>query len=303
VQDQDELARQFNENRSRLRNVAFRLLGSAAEAEDALQEAWLKLSRADASGIGNLGGWLTAVVSRVCLDLLRARASRREVAETGPEESGEELSAELSPESELALADAIAPALLVVLETLRPAERIALVLHDMFDLSFEEIAGILERKPAAVRQLATRARRRVKGATTGGALDAGRRRELVGAFLAASRDGDFDRLLALLSPDAVLRVDALAVRTAAAHAKQGAPSLAPEVRGAAKVAEVFKGRAKGALPSLIDGRPGAVWAMGGQIRSAFLFTVQGDRIVAIDLVMEPDELSRMSVQIEKGNPS
>lgn len=285
------LARQFDENRAHLRAVAYRMLGSAAEAEDAVQETWLKLNRSDSREVRNLGGWLTTVLARVCLDMLRTRRSRREdpltAAADSPGEGG--------PEDDLALADATGPALLVVLETLAPAERVAFVLHDLFDLSFEEIGCILGRTAAAARQLASRARRRVRGveAPTG---DLARHRELVSAFLAASRDGDFERLLAVLSPDALLRADPLAVSMAAARRRHGAPCLSPEVRGAENVANAFKGRARAALPALIDGEAGAVWAMGGQVRAAFLFTIQHDRIAEIDIVMRPEDLAGLDVE-------
>jgi RNA polymerase sigma-70 factor (ECF subfamily) len=193
------------------------------------------------------------------------------------------------------LADAIGPALLVVLDMLAPAERVAFVLHDMFDCSFEEIAPIVDRTPEAARQLASRARRRVRGAAAP-ATDVARHRELVSAFLAASRDGDFERLLAVLSSDAVLRADELAVRTAAAN-QRGAPRLAPEVRGAQLVADAFKGRARGALPALIDGDAGAVWAMGSQVRAAFVFTIERSIITEIDLVMDPAHLAKLDVEI------
>ena len=225
------------------------MLGSAGEADDAVQEAWLKVSRAETSGVENLGGWLTTVVARVCLDMLRARRARGEQP-LGP--AADAVPAGANPETEVAFADAIGPALLVVLDMLAPQERVAFVLHDMFDLSFEEIAPIVERTPAAARQLASRARRRVRGAAAP-PTDVAQHRELVGAFLAASRDGDFDRLLAVLSPDAVLRADAKSVRVAAAYRDRGGPVLAPEVRGAAEVAHAFQGRATAALPALIDG--------------------------------------------------
>lgn len=285
------LARRFEENRDRLRAVAYRMLGSASEAEDAVQETWLKLSRSDSGEVRNLGGWLTTVLARVCLDMLRTRRSRREdplaAAADSPGNGG--------PEDDLTLADATGPALLVVLETLAPAERVAFVLHDLFDLSFEEIGRILGRTPAAARQLASRARRRVRGAEAP-AGDVERHRELVGAFLAASRDGDFERLLAVLSPDVMLRADPLAVSMAAARQRQGAPRLSAQVRGAENVANVFKGRARGALPALIDGQAGAVWAMGGQVRAAFLFAIRHGRITEIDIVMSPEDLAGLDVK-------
>lgn len=290
--ESDWLATRFDESRPRLRAVAYRMLGSNSEAEDAVQETWLKLSRADTVEVQNLGGWLTTVVARVCLDMLRTRRARREEPLTpGADAPGDD-----PAEKDLALADATGQALLIVLETLAPAERVAFVLHDMFDLSFDEIAPIVERTPAAARQLASRARRRVRGADAP-AADVARHRELVSAFLAASREGDFGRLLAVLSPEVVLRADDVSVRIAAARQKQGAPAIAAEVRGAAQVAEVFRGRAAAALPALIDGEAGAVWAMGGTVRSAFVFRFDAGRITAIELVMEPQQLAALEVRI------
>ena len=291
--DDDWLAQQFDAHRTRLRAVAYRMLGSVSEAEDAVQETWLKLSRSDSERVQNLSGWLTTALARVCLDMLRTRRSRREdPLELTPEASGEG-----SPDEDLALADATGSALMVVLETLVPAERVAFVLHDLFDLSFEDIAPILERTPVATRQLASRARRRVRGTETPPA-DLARHRELVEAFLAASREGDFDRLLAVLSPEVVLRADQLAVSTAAARQRHGAPDLVPELRGAEAIANVFKGRAHGAVPALIDGEPGAVWAMGGQVRSAFLFTIKRDQFTSIEIVTDPVDLAELDVKIE-----
>ncbi len=195
---------------------------------------------------------------------------------------------------DVALADEIGPALLIVLETLAPAERVAFVLHDFFDLSFDDVAAVLDRTPAAARQLASRGRRRVRGAAEP-VVDHERRQQVVAAFLAASRDGNFDQLLAVLSPDAVLYADSLAVRTAEERKWAGAPSLAAEVRGAAAVAEVFEGRARGATTVVIDGEPGAAWVVNGVIRSAFVFTLDGDKIAGIDLVMEPVDLAGLDV--------
>jgi RNA polymerase sigma-70 factor (ECF subfamily) len=288
------LARQFADNRAHLRAVAYRMLGGHGEADDAVQEAWLKVSRAEAGGVENLGGWMTTVVARVCLDMLRSRRSRRERA-LAPAERAPDTAAR-DPETAVAFADAIGPALLVVLDMLAPQERVAFVLHDMFDLSFDEISPIVDRTPAAARQLASRARRRVQGVAAP-ANDAGQQRELVSAFLAASRDGDFDRLVAALSPDIVLRADARAVHTAAANARHGAPALAPELRGAANVANAFKGRARGATPAFIDGEPGAVWVVAGQVRAAFVFTIDRGAIAGIDLMMEPSHLADLDVKI------
>jgi RNA polymerase sigma factor (sigma-70 family) len=291
---EDWLAKRFDESRQHLRAVAFRMLGSAGEADDAVQEAWLKVSRSETGGVENLGGWLTTVVARVCLDMLRSRRAQREQP-LG--EAAHAVPAGSTPEAEVAFADAIGPALLVVLDMLAPPERVAFVLHDMFDLSFEEIAPIVDRTPEAARQLASRARRRVRGAAEPAPV-LGESRELVTAFLAASRDGDFDRLLAVLSPEAVLRADATSVRVAAAYQDRGGPILTPEVRGAALVATAFKGRATAALPALIDGAPGAVWAVRGQVRSAFVFTIAGGKITGIDLVMDDDHLAALDIEIE-----
>ena len=262
-----------------MRAVAFRMLGARNEADDAVQEAWLRLSRSDTSPVENLRGWLTTVVSRVCLDALRSRKSRREEpqdahvqAPTGTRED------RIDPEQEAILADSVGLALLVVLETLAPAERVAFVLHDMFDLPFDEIAAIVGRSPAAARQLASRARRRVQRAATLPDADLARQRELVGAFLAASRGGDLAALLAVLDPDVVLRADRAAVQ-------MGASS---EVRGAAAVAETFSRRAQAARPALVNGAAGLVWATGGRPRVVFLFTIARGKIVAIELVADPE---------------
>jgi RNA polymerase sigma factor (sigma-70 family) len=293
MQEQDWLTTRFDESRAHLRAVAYRMLGSASEAEDAVQAAWLKLSRSETRAVENLGGWLTTVIARVCLDMLRTRRSRREE----PLSPAADEPSDSNPEADVALADAIGPALLVVLDTLSPAERVAFVLHDTFDLSFEEIAPIVDRTPAAARQLASRARRSLRGAGVP-AADVARQRELVNSFLAASRDGDFEQLVAVLSTDVVLRADDLAVRTAAANRRRGAPALAPEVRGASGVADVFKGRARAALPALIDSEAGAVWMMAGRILSAFVFTIERGKITGIDLIMDPDRLAELDVKID-----
>jgi RNA polymerase sigma factor (sigma-70 family) len=296
--DDDVLAKRFEENRPHLEAVARRLLGAGGEAEDAVQEAWLRFRRADTATVDNLGGWLTTVVARVCLDMLRSRSARREDAGTGDAQRAAPADEAPDPERDLLLAEAIGPALLMLLETLDPAERVAFVLHDLFDLSFDEIAPIVGRSEVASRQLASRARRRVRGAPVAEAgTDGDRRRTIVAAFLAASRDGNLEGLLAVLAPDVVVRADEDAVRTAAATRWGNGPSLSREVRGAHAVAEVFKGRARGARPAVVDGEPGAVWSVGGQTRSAFVFTVRGDRIVAIELVMSPAHLGAMEIAL------
>jgi RNA polymerase sigma-70 factor (ECF subfamily) len=288
---QDTLAERFEAHRLHLRAVAYRMLGSEGEAEDAVQEAWLRLTRAEEGSIGNLGGWLTTVVARVCLDMLRSRKSRREEALDGhvPEAAARE---ELQPDAALRLADSVGLAMLVVLDALAPAERIAFVLHDLFDVPFDDIAPIVGRNPAATRQLASRARRRVQGARAANDNDRERQQRVVDAFLTAAREGDFDALLAALDPDVVLRADPLAIQTAAARAAQGepAPALAPEVHGARAVAEGLRGRARGARPALVGGVPGAVWAPGGVPRAGFAFTFAGGRIAAIEIFMDPVRL-------------
>ena len=287
MDEHEWLAAKFEANRAHLRSVAYRMLGSPSEAEDAVQEAWLRLSRSDTAEVENLGGWLTTVVARICLDMLRSRNSRREEPlETHIPDSVSH-DGTTDPEHEAVLADAMGPALLVVLETLAPAERLAFVLHDMFAVPFEEIATIIGRSPTAARQLASRARRRVQGARTSSGTDLTRQREVVDAFLAASRDGDFDALIAVLDPDVVLRADAVAV-------KSGASS---ELRGATAVAGTFSGRAQFAQPALVNGAMAAVWAPGGKPRVVFSLTISEGRILAIELVADPDHLSKLDVTI------
>jgi len=278
----DVLAARFEEQRARLTAVADRLLGSRAEAEDAVQEAWLRVSRAGADDVEDLGGWLTTVVARVALNQLRARGNRREDAldDVPPAR----LHAVGDPAEEAVLADSVGLALLVVLDRLEPAERLAFVLHDLFDVPFDEIAPIVDRSPAAARQLASRARRRVRGADLPDAVE--RRREVVAAFLDASRNGDFTALLALLHPEAVLRSDAVAARMGSAA----------EVRGASAVAEFLSGRARAARLVLVDGSPGAVWSLRGTPQVVFAFTVEDGVVTAIDLLADPERLSALDLQ-------
>jgi RNA polymerase sigma factor (sigma-70 family) len=294
MDEQDLLAGQFEASRPHLRALAYRMLGSRPEAEDAVQEAWLRLHRSDAGDIGNLRGWLTTVVGRICLDMLRSRRLRKE---EGLDAHSPEAIPSAAPgaDDDMALADSVGLALLVVLDTLTPAERVAFVLHDMFDLPFDEIAPIIGRSLDATRQLASRARRRVQGKAEPEATDRDRRREIVGAFLAASRGGDFGALLAVLDPDVVFRADAAAVAASLARRAEGAPALAPELHGAEAVARTFVGRAQAARPALIDGAPGLVIATGGLPRVAFLFTTVGDRIVGMELVADPERLSAMAI--------
>lgn len=286
----DSLAAQFEDNRTHLRTVAYRMLGSASEADDAVQESWLRLSRTDTSEVANLGGWLTTVVARVCLDMLRWRESRREEPLDVDSDTSERIASDqqgIDPEQEVVLADSVGLALLVVLETLAPAERLSFVLHDMFDVPFEEIAPIVGRTPTAARQLASRARRRVRGAATDSDADLSGQRKVVDAFLAAARSGDFDGLLAMLDPDVVYRVDSVA----AAMSGEG------EVRGAQDVAKQFAGRAKGARVALINGAVGLVWAPGGQPRAVFSMTITARKIVAIELVADPERIGQLDLKI------
>ena len=287
MDEHDWLTEQFEANRSHLRAVAYRMLGSLSEADDAVQESWLHLSRADTSGVKNLGGWLTTVVARVCLDLLRSRKARREESlEASPLEPITSREEGIDPEQEMLLADSVGLALLVVLDTLNPAERLAFVLHDLFDVPFDEIAPIVGRSETATRQLASRARRRVRGGATAEDADLTRQRAVIDAFLAASRNGDFDALLALLDPDVVFRVGA-AVSVGAAR----------EVRGAAAVAQQFAGRARAAQPALVNGAAGLVWAPGGEPRVVFSFTLADGKIAAIDLIADPARLRQLDLTV------
>ena len=283
MDDKDWLAERFEQERPRLRAAAYRMLGSPAEADDAVQEGWLRLSATGGAGIENLGGWLTTVVARVCLDMLRSRESRRE----DPLEAHEveDPGSVADPEQQAVLSDSVGLALLVVLDTLAPAERLAFVLHDMFGMSFDEIAPIVDRTPDAARQLASRARRRVQGAEV--PEDRSRKRAIVEAFLAASREGDFETLLALLDPDAMVRADAAVM----------AMGGDPEVRGAAAVARYFAGRAKAARPALVNGAPSLVWSQGGKVRVVFGFEVADGKVAAIEMVADPDRLADLEIEL------
>jgi len=290
----ENLAAEFEANRPRLQSVAYRMLGSLTEAEDAVQEAWIRLNRSDLQSIDNLGGWLTTVLSRVCLGVLRSRLAHPEE----PLSEGAELEADQTgPEEEALLADTMGPALLLVLETLSPSERLAFVLHDLFAVPFEDIAPIVGRSPGAARQLASRARRRVQGNDEAYPGDRRRQQEVVEAFLAASRHGDFEALVALLDPNAVLRADRAAVKAATANREKGAPLLAPEVRGGRAVANALVGRAQAAQLALIDGSPGAVWAPGGRPRAIFAFRVVGPTIAEIEIVTDPSVVAALPVQV------
>ena len=289
------LVGRFEENRTRLRSVALRMLGSASEADDAVQEAWLRVSRADAGEVENLAGWLTTITARVCLNMLQARRARpEEPAGTHPPELPAAAYQDAQdPGDQVLLADSVGQALLVVLDTLSPAERVAFVLHDMFAVPFEDIAPIVGRSPAAARQLASRARRRVQGtapALEAPAADGARQRELVAAFLAASQRGDFAALLELLDPGVVYRADQAGTR-------MGAPA---EVHGTADVARIFSGRAQAAQLALVNGTAAIVWAPAGQPRVVFTFTITCGKITAIDMTADPGHLSQLDVAILHG---
>jgi RNA polymerase sigma factor (sigma-70 family) len=290
----ENLAAQFQANRPRMQSVAYRMLGSLTEAEDAVQETWIRLSRSDPQSIDNLGGWLTTVLSRVCLGVLRSRRAHGEQ----PLGERDEVEPELAgPEEEAVLADTMGPALLIVLETLSPSERLAFVLHDLFAVPFEDIAPIVDRSPAAARQLASRARRRLQGSDETHPQNRRRQQEVVEAFLAASRQGDFEALVTLLDPDAVLRADRAAVKAATANRQRGAPLLAPEVRGGRAVAKALVGRAQAAQLALIDGSPGAVWAPGGRPRAIFAFRIVGNTISEIEIVTDPTVVAALPVVV------
>jgi RNA polymerase sigma factor (sigma-70 family) len=289
VGEHDWLAERFEEHRTHLRAVAYRMLGSLSEADDAVQEAWLRLSRSDASVVDNLRGWLTTVVARISLDMLRSRRSRREEPlEPHLPEPIVSRYESLDPEDEALVADSVGLAMLVVLETLTPAERLAFVLHDMFAVPFDEIAPIVGRSPVATRQLASRARRQVRGAPVPD-VDLARQRQVVDAFLAASRDGDFDALLAVLDSDVVLRVD------------RAVPPGAPrEARGAHAVAEralTFSGVARWGRPALVNGAAGVVMAPHGRPFAVMGFTVKRGKIVEIDVVADPARLRQLDFSV------
>ena len=289
--ERDWLMQRFAEDRGRLMTLAYQMLGSRGDAEDAVQEAWLRVSRADGGRVENPAGWMTTVVARVCLNMLASRRARREEpAGTLPPEPAElhaslRPASQAGPEDEALLADSVGAALMVVLDTLTPAERLALVLHDVFGVSFGEVSTIIDRSPAAARQLASRARRRVQGAAAASDAARSRKREMVAAFLAASRGGDFGALLTLLDPDAVLVADPAAVQMGAAA----------EVRGADAVGATFAGWAKGARLALADGVPAAVWAPGGRPKVVFTFTISDGKITGIALDGDPDRLREVDV--------
>jgi RNA polymerase sigma-70 factor (ECF subfamily) len=290
VDEGDWLAERFEEHRPRLRAVGYRMLGSLSEADDAVQEAWLRLSRSGTRGVDNLGGWLTTVLARVCLDMLRSRAARRE------EPLGAHLPEPIvgraddpDPEQEALLADSVGLALLVVLDTLAPVERLAFVLHDMFAVPFDQIAPLVGRSPAAARQLASRARRRVQDAAPVPDADLSRQRRVVDAFLAAARDGDLEALVAVLAPDVVARADTGPVPA-------GTPAVLHGARAVAEQALAYaRGLARFAHPALVNGAAGLVVTAGARPFAVMGFTVTGGRIVAIDILTDPDRLRHVDL--------
>jgi RNA polymerase sigma factor (sigma-70 family) len=288
MDDDDWLVERFEAHRGHLRVVAYRMLGSLSDAEDAVQEAWVRLSRADTSGVENLGGWLTTVVARVCLNMLRSRVSRREEPlETRVPDPIVSRDNGVDPGDDAVLADSIGLALLVVLETLTPAERLAFVLHDMFAVPFDEIAPMLGRSPTAARQLASRARRRVRGAAPAPDPDLARQREVVDAFFAAARGGDFDALVAVLDPDVVARSD-------------GGPGASVVVRGAQAVAGralMFARPSAMVRPAVVNGATGVVVTADGRPVSVMAFTVRDGKILEIDTLSDPERLGRLDLGV------
>lgn len=291
--EHEELARRFEEQRDRLRAVAHRLLGSASEAEDAVQEAWLRLGRVDGSQVENLPAWLRTVVSRICLDLLRSRVARREelVGQQPPDQPWEDGTGQgADPEQEALLVESVGRALLVVLDRLGPAERVAFVLHDMFAVPFEQIAPIVERTPVATKKLASRARHRVHGVPVRPAGELAGHRRVVEAFLAASRGGDLAGLLVVLAPDVVRRADPAALPAGVALQSCGARAVATETL-------VFGRRARWAAPALVDGAVGVVVAPGGRLVLALAVTVVGERIAAYEVIADPARLARLELAV------
>ncbi|MEV0686280.1 sigma-70 family RNA polymerase sigma factor [Nocardia sp. NPDC050378] len=288
MQNAQLLAEQFEDNRAHLRAVAYRMLGSLTEADDAVQEAWLRLARTDTAEVDNLGGWLTTVVGRVCLDMLRSRKSRGEEPLDADHLSDPVITSETAadPEQEVVLADSVGLALLVVLESLRPAERLAFVLHDLFAMPYEQIAPIVDRTPQTVKKLASQARRRVQGATPGPDPDVARRRRVVDAFLTAARGGDFDELLRLLDPEVVLRADA----GAAMRVIRGAAAVAGQAETFRRMATLCT-----VYPALVDGRCGLVTTVEGDPFSIIGFTVVDDRIAAIDILSDRQRLAGLDL--------
>lgn len=284
---------EFESRRPRLLALAYRILGSRADAEDAVQETWFRLARTDLARIDNLGGWLTTVVSRVCLDRLRSRRARPEDAVGAVPDELVGATPDGDPAGEVLVADSVGAALIMVLDQFAPAERVAFVLHDVFALPFDEIAPVVDRSPDATRQLASRARRRLRGDVRTGDLDLVRQREVVDAFLKAARDGDFDALLGLLDPDVVLRPDAAALRMGSLRETRGAEAVASSLSGGATVARL----------AVIDGLTGFVWAPRGQVRGVVQFTVVAGRIVALDVTGDAQRMEQLDIVLLDSAPS
>jgi RNA polymerase sigma factor (sigma-70 family) len=291
MSENDRLADSFEEQRPHLRAVAYRMLGSLSEADDAVQEAWLRFSRSDRSDVDNLGAWLTTVVARVSLNMLRSRRTRREepLVAHMPDPILDRPDA-TDPEHAALLADSVGVALLVVLDTLTPPERLAFVLHDIFAVPFDEIAPIVDRTPEAARQLASRARRRVQGEPTVPDTDLGRQREVVDAFLAAARNGDFEALMEVLDPDVVVRADEGALPAGAMRIVRGAEAVARSALGFARLGLLHQ-------PALVNGVAGAVAIRDGQVFSIGAFTVRGGRVVAIDFLADPERLGKLDLTV------
>ncbi|MGW7005603.1 sigma-70 family RNA polymerase sigma factor [Streptomyces sp. NPDC054933] len=292
--EQDRLAERFETHRGRLRALAYRMLGSLSEADDAVQEAWLRLSRTDVSGVENLAGWLTTVISRVCLDVLRSRTSRREEPVGGqmPDHIWDDRDAgdRSDPEHEALLLDSVGRALLVVLDTLAPAERIAFVLHDTFAVPFDQIAPIVERSPVTTKKLASRARHKVRGTAAVPATDLARQRHVVDAFLAASRGGDMDALLAVLAPDVVRRADRAALPSGVATTARGARAVAEQT-------VAFGRRSRFAEPALVNGAVGVVVAPRGRLLLALTFTIEGEKITEYEVIADPARLRLLDLAV------
>jgi RNA polymerase sigma-70 factor (ECF subfamily) len=298
MDEQGWLTERFEENRPRLRGVAYRMLGSLSEAEDAVQEAWLRLNRIDTATVENLGGWLTTVVSRVCLDVLRSRKSRREEPIAAQVTEPSVVRGDVAdPEGEAVLADSVGVALLVVLDTLTPAERLAFVLHDLFAMPFDEIGSIVGRSPDAAKQLASRARRRVRGSPAPSDAGRARQREVVEAFLRAARAGDIQGLLAVLDPDAVVRIDGAArIATAAADAA----GTVREVTGAATWVKQFVALSRGlrfVQPALIDGSVGLILAPGGKLSRALTFSFANAKVTRVEVIGDPARLRELDIAV------
>ncbi|MDT4949593.1 MAG: hypothetical protein QOJ37_2188 [Pseudonocardiales bacterium] len=295
MDDNEFLAQRFEANRSQLRAVAYRMLGSLADADDAVQEAWIRLSRADTTDVANLGGWLTTVVGRVCLDMLRSRKSRREdPLDLHLPDPIVTSANRIDPEQEVLLADSVGLALLVVLQTLAPAERLAFVLHDMFAVPFEEIALVVDRSPASARQLASRARRRVRGSAAVPEIDLAKQREVVDAFLTAARGGDFEALVAVLDPDVVLRADTGALPGITTRVLHGAAAVASQALMFSRMARSTS------LPVLVNGSAGVVSSSGGAALAVMGFTIVDGKIVEIHILADPERVGHLDLTVLGG---